>query len=143
MSVAQTTVGADAAALAPLQSFLSDFWSREQIPDSVRFPFELALEEIFINVVMHGSDDRHDAVWMEVTLRHEGPWLDMVLRDNGNAFDPLAAPPPDLDAPMEDRPIGGLGIHLIRTLMDEVMYASVNGCNVLTLRKRLDDASAH
>ena len=143
MSVAQTTVGADAAALAPLQSFLSDFWSREQIPDSVRFPFELALEEIFINVVMHGSDDRHDAVWMEVTLRHEGSWLDMVLRDNGNAFDPLAAPPPDLDAPMEDRPIGGLGIHLIRTLMDEVMYASVNGCNELTLRKRLDDASAH
>ena len=142
MSVVQTTVDADAAALPPLQSFLGDFWTSEHLPDSARFPFELALEVIFINVVMHGSHGRHD-VWAEVTLRHENHLAEMVLRDNGNLFDPLAAPPPDLDAAMEDRPVGGLGIHLIRTLMDEVTYQSLEGCNVLTLRKRLDETPAH
>ena len=142
MSVAQTTVKADAAALPLLQSFLSDFWTVERLPDSARFPFELALEEIFINVVMHGSHGRDD-VWADVTLRYEHHHAEMVLRDNGNPFDPLAAPPPDLDAAMEDRPVGGLGIHLIRTLMDEVTYRSVDGCNVLTLRKHLDETPAH
>ena len=142
MSVAQTTVDADASALPPLQSFLTDFWTAEHLPDSARFPFELALEEIFINVVMHGSDGRDD-VWAEVTLRHEDHNAVMVLRDNGNPFDPLAAPPPDLHAAMEDRTIGGLGIHLIRTLMDEVIYQAIDGCNVLTLRKHIEESPAH
>ncbi len=137
MSESRTEVGADAAALAPLQSFLLEFWSNCQLPPATLFPFELALEEVFMNVVMHGSRDRPD-VRAEFTLRHEDSWVELTIRDNGAPFDPLAAPEPDVTAPLEDRPIGGLGVHLIRTLMDAVSYALVDGRNVLVLRKHLD-----
>lgn len=137
MSESRTEVGADAAALAALQSFLLEFWSKSQLPPATLFPFELALEEVFMNVVMHGSRDRPN-VRAEFTLRHEDSWVDLTIRDNGAPFDPLAAPEPDLNAALEDRPIGGLGVHLIRTLMDAVTYSHVDNCNVLVMRKHLD-----
>ncbi len=61
----------------------------------------------------------------------------LCLEDDGLAFDPLAAPMPDTDAALEDRPIGGLGIYLLREMMDELEYVQVEGRNRLTLRKRL------
>ena len=134
-------MGGRAAALAPLQSFLENFWSRAQLPDTARFPFELALEEIFMNVVMHGSHGRSD-VWAEVILGRHGDLVELTIRDNGNPFDPLTAPEPDITAVMEDRRIGGLGVHLIRTLMDDVAYHLVDNCNVLVMRKRLDVSAA-
>ncbi len=136
MTVARTTVGASASSLAPLQSFLSDVWTAEHLPESDRFPFELALEEVFMNVVMHGSEGRTD-VWTDVTLEHAADSVQMTIRDNGNPFDPLTLAPPDIGAAMQDRPVGGLGVHLIRTLMDEVTYRLEDGCNVLVMRKRL------
>ena len=137
MTVARTTVGASTSSLAPLQSFLAEVWLTEHLPDSGRFPFELALEEVFMNVVMHGSHARTD-VWTEVTFEHTPGWVQMSIRDNGNPFDPLSLEPPDVDAAMHDRPVGGLGVHLVRTLMDEVTYHLEDGCNVLVMRKRLE-----
>ena len=137
MKTARTDVGADAAALAPLQSFLCQFWSDADLPDADRFPFELALEEVFMNVVMHGSTGLHD-VRVAVTLSaDEDRQVEMVIRDGGNLFNPLQAPVPDTDAPNEARPVGGLGIHLVITLMDDVRYSADGGQNCLTLRKRV------
>jgi serine/threonine-protein kinase RsbW len=62
------------------------------------------------------------------------------VEDDGRPFDPLLVPPPDLTLPLERRPIGGLGIHLIRSLMDEVAYARHDGRNVLKMAKRLAKA---
>jgi len=62
------------------------------------------------------------------------------VEDDGKPFDPLQAPPPDLSLPLERRPIGGLGIHLIRNLMDEVSYARVGGRNVLKMVKHLSSS---
>ncbi len=59
-----------------------------------------------------------------------------VISDDGIAFDPLEIPPPDLESSLEDRPIGGLGVHFMTTLMDEVTYRREGERNVLTLRKR-------
>ena len=58
------------------------------------------------------------------------------ISDDGRAFDPLQVPPPDLDADLELRPIGGLGVHFMKTLMDEVAYRREGGRNILTMRKR-------
>lgn len=137
MKTARTDVGADAAALAPLQSFLCQFWSDAGLPDAERFPFELALEEVFMNVVMHGSTGLSD-VRVQVTLNADDHrQVEMVIRDGGNLFDPLHAPVPDTDAPIEERTVGGLGIHLVITLMDEVRYSADDGHNCLTVRKHL------
>ncbi len=74
---------------------------------------------------------------MDVSLALDDGELALCLEDDGPAFDPLAAPMPDLDAPIEDRPIGGLGIHLLREMMDELEYTRLDSRNRLTLRKRI------
>ncbi|HEX4193960.1 MAG TPA: ATP-binding protein, partial [Stellaceae bacterium] len=69
----------------------------------------------------------------------EGEMIVTELSDDGRAFDPLNAPPPDLDSAIEDRRIGGLGVHLVKTMMDDVTYAYRDGRNHVTLRKKIAD----
>ena len=72
-----------------------------------------------------------------MTLALEGDELTIRVEDDGRAFDPLQAPPPDLDLPLEERPVGGLGIHIVRSVMDAVEYQRRGGRNVLTMRKTI------
>jgi hypothetical protein len=59
------------------------------------------------------------------------------VEDDGRPFNPLEAPPPDLDRPIEERPVGGLGLHIVRTVMDTVAYRRQGSHNVLTVTKRV------
>jgi anti-sigma regulatory factor (Ser/Thr protein kinase) len=124
------------AELAGLTAWLQGFWDAHALPPESAFTFELALEELFVNIATHGAaPGREPAV--EVSLALDDGEVALCLEDDGPAFDPLAAPMPDLDAALEDRPIGGLGIHLLREMMDELEYARLEGRNRLTLRKRI------
>ncbi len=127
---------AHAAELAGLNQYLSEFWTAADLPPASQFPFELALEEVFMNVVMHGSTPEHVPT-VEVSLTREADDVVLRIADTGPAFDPLDAPNPDVEAAIEDRPIGGLGIYLLREMMDEFTYARLHGQNCLTLRKRV------
>lgn len=129
-------VPAEAGQLAGLNQYLLAFWQEAGLPDEARFPFELALEEIFMNVVMHGSRPGQVPEFV-VSLAHEGDEVVLAMSDTGIAFDPLDAPNPDIDAAIEDRPIGGLGIYLLREMMDSLAYVHEHERNHLTLRKRI------
>ena len=100
----------------------------------------LCLEELVANTIAYGYSDTapHE---IEVQLQCDGAALAIDITDDGSPFDPTLAPVPDVDAALEDRPIGGLGIHLVRTLMDEVAYRRDGGLNRVRLRKRLSPAS--
>ena len=74
---------------------------------------------------------------MELEASREGNELTFVLSDSGKAFDPTAKPPVDITASVEDRPIGGLGIHMVRTIMDKVIYDRVDGMNILRMTKNI------
>lgn len=103
----------------------------------VIFNLSLGLDEIFTNVVSYGYGDsfRHE---INLILEYDGQAITARLDDDGKPFDPLAlAPPPDIDSSIEDRAIGGLGIHLVRNLMDEVHYNREGRRNQMTLVKRL------
>ncbi|NBS63076.1 MAG: ATP-binding protein [Betaproteobacteria bacterium] len=91
----------------------------------------LVLEELIINVVTHGRRPG-DTGWFSVrfTLRHDS--IVLVIEDDGLPFDPTAAPAPDLDAPLDDRPVGGLGLFLARSLSDELRYVREHGMNRTT-----------
>jgi serine/threonine-protein kinase RsbW len=129
-------VPAEAAQLAVLTQFLQDFWAEERLPPEHALSFELALEEIFVNVVTHGAPaDKVPAVEVTLLLR-EGD-LSMTLEDDGPEFDPLSLPPPDVTAGLRERRQGGLGVHLVRQLMDAVTYRRVATRNRLTMSKRL------
>ena len=124
------------AQLGPLNEFLSGFWGEHGLPEELAMDMNLALEEVFVNVVRYGYADssRHD---IRVSVSLEDDVVSVTVEDDGIAFNPLAAPPVDVHAPLEGRPIGGLGIHLIRNLMDEVKYARQNDHNHLVMRKRV------
>jgi serine/threonine-protein kinase RsbW len=99
--------------------------------------FTLALEEALTNVITYAFSDglRHE---IEVRIELRDGALTATVSDDGHPFDPLSHPPPDVDAPLEDRTIGGLGIHLIRSMMDAVGYRRVDGRNHLTFRTHVD-----
>jgi anti-anti-sigma factor len=91
----------------------------------------LIIEELIANTIDHGCGPGQAPPQMEVSLQTDGSRLRLEVRDNGAAFDPLVLPPPDLDADILERPLGGLGIHLIRSLSESLYYRRENGCNVL------------
>lgn len=130
-------VTAELAQLTQLMAFLQDFWSSAALPTAGCLPFELALEETFMNVVMHGSACgacRH----VEVSLAMTAEGLTLTVEDDGPGFDPLSLPPPDLTTGLAERPVGGLGVYLVRQMMDSVSYARIGGRNRLRMSKRLD-----
>ncbi|MBK1649697.1 ATP-binding protein [Rhabdochromatium marinum] len=100
----------------------------------------LSLEEMVVNILKHGKlGDR--SLDIEVALQLDAGCLMIDISDDGQPFDPTVAMPPDhIDAPLEDRPIGGLGIHLVKTLNDELIYRRSDGRNHLRMVKRLPEA---
>lgn len=94
----------------------------------------LALEEAVSNVILYAYPKGADGlVDIEAIIRPG--LLTFVISDSGIPFDPTAAPDPDLSLDVEDRPIGGLGIFLVRSIMDEVRYERTDGKNILTMKK--------
>ena len=96
----------------------------------------LAIEEIVTNCINYGYDDT-DEHTIYITLSVADQTLTMTVVDDGHAFDPLARAAPDLSVAVEDRQIGGLGIHMLKTLADGMAYERSDGVNRLTLTKRL------
>jgi anti-sigma regulatory factor (Ser/Thr protein kinase) len=133
----RTRVPADPKQLAVLNQFLQDFWAAAALAPAAMQPFELALEEIFMNVVMHGSEPGRTP-WVEVCL-DSGPaeTVSMTVEDDGLEFDPLSLPTPDLSAGIDQRPVGGLGVFLVRQMMDAVSYQRVGTRNQLRMSKTL------
>ena len=99
------------------------------------FQIELVLEEVGTNIIKYGKDGERETK-IDITLTSDSKSLTMEIIDNGRPFDPFAdAPAPDLDSPVSERPIGGLGVYLVRKLMDEASYRREAGMNKLTLVK--------
>lgn len=96
----------------------------------------LVLDEIVMNVIRHAHDDeaRHD-IGVVITL--DGRVIEIQVEDDGRPFNPLDQPEPNLQLPLEVRPIGGLGIHIVRMTVDEMTYRREGGRNILTLRKTM------
>lgn len=123
-------------ALGPGLAALESALREAGLADDVVLDVRLVAEEVLTNVAKYGHDDGA-AHWVRVRLALVPGELTLTLTDDGRPFDPLAVPPPDLAAPAGERPIGGLGIHLLRSLVDGADYARVGAENVLTLRRRL------
>jgi anti-sigma regulatory factor (Ser/Thr protein kinase) len=132
----RTIVPADAAQLPTLAQFLQAFWTAQNLPAAQALTFELALEEVFLNVVMHGAP-AGPLPRIEVTLALLGHDLTMTVEDPGPHFDPTSLPPPDVTASAASRPVGGLGVFLVRQMMDVVSYERVGERKRLRMTKYL------
>ena len=96
----------------------------------------LALEEAVVNVMTYAYP-KGTLGTVQIDAEANDQRLKLVITDQGSPFDPTAKEDADITLSVEDRPIGGLGIFLVRQLMDSIYYERVNGSNVLTLRKKL------
>jgi serine/threonine-protein kinase RsbW len=97
----------------------------------------ILLEELLTNLSKYGYPDRPEPGVAEIALALNGGRLEIEFIDDGCAFDPLAAPLPNLDEPLEERPVGGLGLHLLRSLSDVVRYERSNNKNVIRLSRTI------
>ena len=136
MTVQRTALPADATQLSVLNQFLREFWTAAALAPAGIRPFELALEEIFMNIVMHGSQPGN-ASQVEVSLTLTSDAVTLTVEDDGPQFDPLSLPPPDLTVGLAERPVGGLGVFLVRQMMDAVSYQRVGTHNRLTMIRYL------
>jgi serine/threonine-protein kinase RsbW len=126
----------DPAETERLAARVTEFGARHALPDRIVSHVNLALEEAITNIVFYAYDDADDH---EITVRISLAlgMLTAELVDDGRAFDPLKVAPPDLASPLEERAVGGLGVHLIRHLMDDIHYRRAGGRNHLVFTKRV------
>jgi serine/threonine-protein kinase RsbW len=137
-AVAAIQVRNDVVELDRLNEFLAAFWASNQLPKDAMFDLNVVLEEIFTNVVFHGyRDGGEHEIHVELALRDK--MVSLTVEDEGIPFNPLHAPAPDETASIEERSIGGLGIHLVRKLMDGVQYAREGNRNRLVVTKRISE----
>jgi serine/threonine-protein kinase RsbW len=142
MKEQRVVVPSDAQQLPALTQFLRQFWADARLLPAQALAFELALEEVFMNVVRHGSPVG-TTPRVEVSLSLRDSQLAMTIADDGPPFDPLTVPPPDLTASLGARPVGGLGVFLVRQMMDAVSYQRVGSRNQLRLTKEITPSSVN
>ncbi len=129
----------DVSELSRLADAVERFCAAQGLPARLTFNLNLVLEEVVVNV-MHYAFPEPGQHAIHVRLQFADRWIRVTVRDAGRAFDPLSAPVPDLNLDLEQRAIGGLGVHYLRTLMDEVHYERRNDENCLYFGKALPAA---
>lgn len=137
MSAQLTLEGdADMASLARLLDGVESFGLSQTWPVHAVAQVRLALEEVIVNVMTYGSAGL-TAPRLTIDLTQQESQVRITVADNGIAFDPLQVAPPNLDATLEEREIGGLGLFLVFQLMDSVSYQRSGDWNRLLLSKSL------
>ncbi len=126
----------DLGSLGEIVGFVEQFLSENGVDGEHAFDVELILEELFTNMVKYNGG-RED---IAIALGWHQPTLTMRLKDFGvDSFDPTARDAVDVSRPLEERRAGGLGIHFVRTIADDVRYEYVDRNSTITVRKKLGD----
>ena len=120
------------AEVARLVDAVESFGTHAGLSPDLTYRLTLSLDEIVSNVIRHGYSDTNDHV-VEVRLSIRDGVVTSVIEDDGHPYDPRESPEPDLSMPVEQRGPGGLGIFLVRQMMDSIDYARRDGRNILTV----------
>lgn len=122
--------------IAQLADFIEKIGEKLSLSPETTMNINLALEEAVANIIMYAypSEEQHD-ILLRVTSTETQ--LIFLLTDKGLSFDPTQVDDIDVNLPIEDRPIGGLGIFLIRSIMNEVTYQRLDDENHLIMKKNL------
>lgn len=122
--------------IAHAQDQLEQFAAAHQFPERKLHEIQVAFEEHLTNIVRYGYDDDREHQ-IGIRFKFTPAALLIQVEDDGRPFNPLAHPTPNLSLPLDQRPIGGLGIHMMRKSLDDLDYRRENGRNILVMRKRV------
>ena len=126
----------DIETIPQLNEFIDSVAEEMSLDMSLTMSLNLAMEEAVVNVMDYAYPEGQQGN-VEIEAMTDGEWLTFVISDSGVPFDPTTKEDADTTLPAEERPIGGLGIFLVRQLMDVIQYQRDGNKNVLTLRKKL------
>ncbi len=126
----------DIETIPQLNEFIDIFAEEIGLDMSLTMSLNLAIEEAVVNVMQYAYPKEHKGE-VEIKILADNEWLTFIITDSGVAFDPTTQDDADTTLSAEERPIGGLGIFLVRQLMDIIEYKRNNDKNILTLRKKL------
>lgn len=124
----------DLSSLEPLFEFTTDFARSNRLAEADVFAMNLAVEELFTNMVKYGGGD--DLVSLGLDVRGDALVIELA-HSGARSFDPTAVPAVDVARPLAEREPGGLGIQLVRSIMDDIAYEDRNGTAHVTVTKRL------
>jgi anti-sigma regulatory factor (Ser/Thr protein kinase) len=130
----------DLSELDQLCRQMEEFGESLMLSKKCCFNIILAMEEICSNIISHGFKDEFEHM-IKIDARHQKGILEIRIEDDGIPFNPTAVEPPDLNCPVEEREVGGLGCHLVNSLMDDVQYQRVGNKNILILKKDIKESS--
>ena len=127
------TIEPDLNDLKQITASVKEIGRQENWPSDLVFKIDLVLDELATNIVKYGGKVSE----IEISLSSEVEAVTIEITDDGRPFDPLNdVAEPDLDSPLNERRAGGLGVHLVRSMMDELHYRREQGKNHLALTKR-------
>lgn len=132
----QFALSNDLSELNQLAQKLEAFGQQESLTAEIVQQLNLALDELVTNTINYGYAEEGTGT-IEVKIERNGSSIEVTLADTGRPFNPFSADEPDTDADIDDRPIGGLGVFLVRSIIDDCRYAHEAGRNVVRLRKKI------
>ncbi|NJC98805.1 MAG: ATP-binding protein [Anaerolineae bacterium] len=130
----QITRAAELESLSVFRQFISDCCAKFRVPDGTEFELKLAVDEACANIIEHGYKGM-DPGSIILSFRIESDRILVQITDFGHVFEPAEAPKPDIEAALEDRPLGGMGLFLIYKTMDNIDYQTSEDGNILTFTK--------
>ena len=126
----------DLTEIERLAKTVSEFGKRNNLSGEVMYDVRLALEEVVSNIIRYGFEDDYGHQ-ISIQIHLQGEILTLQIKDDGKPFNPLAVETNNIEKPFDEREEGGMGVYIVRKLMDELKYMRAEGNNVLLLRKNL------
>ena len=131
-------LAADRAKLSAMMVEFEQICTDWGVPRSASFNLELAIDELVTNSISYGFNESEAKPDIRVAAATEADTVAVCIEDNGAPFDPFEeAPAPDFELGIEEQPVGGLGVHLVKNMVEEYRYERLDGYNRLLLRMAL------
>jgi anti-sigma regulatory factor (Ser/Thr protein kinase) len=137
MVTLQTTISSKAGDLTAVRDMVAVLERERDLPPALVFDLYVVLDEVISNVLKYAyaDDAAHE---IHITLSATDKAVQIAIEDDGRAYDPLAIAAPDLTLPLAERPLGGLGLHFVRHLIDDVTYKRESDRNYLFLKRKIN-----
>lgn len=119
-------------------AFVEEILKETNCPQDLMFTVDICLEEIYINIASYAyaNEEKNGNAYIKIIIEEDPYEVKLVFKDRGLKYNPLDKADPDTTLSAEERDIGGLGIFMVKNMMDEVSYEYVDNQNVLTIRKK-------
>ena len=134
-NVLEISVANDLEEIAGTAEKVDAYCESHALSPDIAYAVNLSIDEILTNTISYGYDDE-EPHRIELVLRLEPDALVIVIVDDSRPFDPTVTPDPDIEASLDERDVGGLGLFLVHRMMDRVEYERAGDRNVVTLTKR-------